>query len=85
MRLQYKDVQGAIKESFSTFLLQRDQREKLVAKRLCTLRRPSRKLLLQRAREKLAAAVADKVVLFWVDNFNRVHYRNRPLKREGTS
>ena len=83
MRLQYKDVQGAIKESFSTFLLQRDQRERLVAKRLCTLRRPSRKLLLQRAREKLAVAVADKVVLFWVDNFNRVHYRNRPLKREG--
>ena len=76
-------MKSRIVETPSTFLLPRDQREMLVAKRVCTLRRPSRKLMFQRARDVVKAAVDGTVVLFWVDNFNRVHYRNRPLQREG--
>lgn len=82
-RLQYKDRQGQVKETAPFYLLQRNQREELVAKRLCTLRRPSRKLIFQRARAEVASAVEQKVGLFWVDNFNRVHFRARPLLREG--
>lgn len=83
MRLQFKDVQGCIKEAASIFLLQRNERELLVAKRLCTLRRPSRKLMFERARGDIALAVSSQVAVFWVDNFNKVHFRNRPLHREG--
>lgn len=82
-RLQYKDLQDRVKESASTFLLARDQREQLVAKRVCTLRRPSRKLMFERARLDVAIAVEQTVAIFWVDNFNRVHFRNRPAHREG--
>ena len=64
------------------FSLERSQRELLVAQRVCTLRRPSRKLIFSRARADIAEALVGTVGLFWVDNYNRVHFRNRPAQRE---
>lgn len=64
------------------FALERSQRELLVAQRICSLRRPSRKLMFARARADIAEALTGKVGLFWVDNYNRVHFRHRPTQRE---